>query len=867
MPLSAGTRLGPYEILALIGSGGMGEVYRAQDARLNRTIAIKVLPAQAADRPEMRERFEREARAVSALNHPHICGLYDIGQQAGIDYFVMEYLEGETLAARLQKGPLPLDQLLRYAIQIADALTQAHRRGVLHRDLKPANIMLTKAGAKLLDFGLAKLRGPNQQAEALATMSLELTQKGTILGTLQYMAPEQLESKETDARTDIFAFGAVLYEIATGRKAFEGRSQASLISAIMSSEPAPISTLKPLAPPALDHVIRRCLAKDPEARWQTAQDVLAELKWIDEAGSQTNPVAKRRTNREPLAWALAGVFAVSLAFISTLHFTQPEAEGHPIRFSLAPPNKVNLGPGDVPTISPNGRRLVFAGTSAEGKRFLWLRSLDSTATVSLAGSDGATAPFWSADSRSVAFFAEGKLKRVDVAGGPPQTVCESGNARFGAWNRDGVIVLGVPGGPLHRVPAAGGDPKPLLDLDKSRQEIAQSFPNFLPDGRHYLYLSRSADAGKTGVYLGSLDSKETKPVRISTAAKYSPPGFLLFGRQETLLAQPFDGRKLAVTGEPVRVTEQVGQFGPVSLFSVSQNGVLVYRAGPSANIQLAWCNRDGKRLPIGDPGPYNQIVLSPDEKRVSVERIDSGSANVDLWLLDLSSGIFSRLTFDPARDSEAVWSPNSRELIFISNRKGRYNLYRKVIGGGEEELLFESDEDKYPQQWLKDGSILFHPNRSGILYRLLLEGERKPTVLFRSAFESDLPRISPDGRWIAYQSIESNRWEVFVARFPAFTDKRQVSNAGGCQPMWRKDGRELFYLSLEGNMMVLDTKAGGDFSAGLPHMLFQTRMTIDPVKVQYGVTGDGKRFMIGEPAEASDKPINVVVNWSAELRK
>jgi eukaryotic-like serine/threonine-protein kinase len=878
MPLTAGAKLGPFEILAPIGAGGMGEVYRARDTRLDRTVAIKILPDHLYAAAPARERFEREAKAISSLNHPHICTLHDVGHHEGIDFLVMEYLEGQSLADRLKKGPLPLEQVLQYAIEITAALDTAHKHGVIHRDLKPGNIVLTKTGAKLLDFGLAKLRATEADGglTAMVTQTTPLTGEGTILGTLQYMAPEQLEGADADARTDLFALGAVIYEMVTGRKAFEGRNQASLISAIMTAQPPPISSPQTLAPPLLDHIVRTCLIKDPDARWQTAHDIMVELKWIAEGGSQAGipaPVVTHRKGRELLAWALALAAAFAFAYIAMIHLREKPPEAHPVRFLIQTPPYLSAET-NVPVIAPNGLRFVFPATNAGGKNLLWLRSLDSPSIRPIAGTEDAIDPFWSPDSRFIGFFAQGKLKKIDPSGGPPQILCDvpdtaQWSSRGGSWNKDGVILFGT-NSTLVRLSAQGGELKPVHELDKPRREVALSWPRFMPDGNHFLYDSFRPSGG-SGIYLGSLDSKETRLlVPNESNVNYVLPGFLIYGRQDTLFAQPFDADKFRVTGEPIPVADQLAvmRYAPGSVYSVSQNGVLVYRGVGSADVQLAWYNRDGKRLgPVGQPGAYGIITLSPDEKRVALERFDAQLRTNDLWTLELASGIFSRLTFNPADETDPVWSPDGRELVFSSNRQGATNLYRKVIGGGDEELVLDSAEQKYPKLWMKDGSILFISAQGKTFYHLPLVGDRKPVVLTHSEFDRDNPRISPDGHWIAYNSLESGRWEVYVAAFPSFQEKRQVSGSGGCQPLWRKDGTELFYRTLEGKQMVVEVKTGSKLQTGVPLLLFQTPARVDPVQSEYAVTGDGKMFLFREPVGEGTAPITVVLNWSAGLKR
>ena len=875
MPLAPATRLGPFEIVSAIGAGGMGEVYRARDTRLGRIVAVKILPTHLSSNPQSRERFEREAKAISSLSHPHICALYDVGHQDGIDFLVMEYLEGETLARRLKKGPLAPEQVLQYAIQITDALDTAHKHGVIHRDLKPGNIMLTKAGAKLLDFGLAKVRGTEAVAGMthLPTETTPLTAEGTILGTLQYMAPEQLEGTEADARTDIFALGAVIYEMATGRKAFEGKSQASLISAIMTAEPPPISTLQALTPPALDHVVRTCLAKEPDARWQTAHDVLVELRWLTEAGSQAGVpgslAARHMGRRELIAWAIVALLTVALAVDI---FRQRPAEARTVRFQVPLPDRMSMSWFDFPVISPDGRRLLLPGIAPGGIRHLWLRSLDSLDEQLLPGTDEAYFPFWSPDSRSLAFFANEKLKRIDLAGGTPRVVCDAKYPNGGGtWNRDGSILFSDVGGSgILVVSATGGQPKRVLELDRSRQEIAELLPQFLPDGRHFLYLSQSVSAGKGGIYTGSLDSKETRLLLAAESnASYAPPGFLVYGVPQTLLAQPFDPNRLRASGEAVPIAERVGRMTllPASLFSVSQNGVLVYGSPGYSQVQLAWHNRDGMRKAlIGEPGIYLELNLSPGEKRLAVTRTNSEGGTRDLWILDLPTGILSRLTLHASEDPQ--WSPDSRELVYSSNQKGKLDLYRKVVGGGNEELVFQSEGDKWAQQWFKDGSILFEGESGKVFYRLPLSGERKPVVLLETEFDKDNPRVSPDERWVAYQSTESGRWEVYVASFPSFEEKRQVSNDGGCQPQWRRDGKELFYLGLQGKMMSVEVKGGPSLETNAPKILFQTPLRVDPTSpAQYVAAGDGERFVFGEPVGESSKPVTILLNWTAGLKR
>jgi eukaryotic-like serine/threonine-protein kinase len=736
--------------------------------------------------------------------------------------------------------------------------------------------MLTKTGAKLLDFGLAKVRAAEAAAgmTALPTQTTPLTGEGAILGTLQYMAPEHLEGAEADARTDIFAFGAVIYEMATGRKAFAGKSQASVISAIMTAEPPLISTLQPLAPAALDHVVRVCLAKDPDARWQTAHDVLVELKWIAEAGSQASVpklVAARRKSWHLLSWALTAVVSIAFLVLTVVHFSGRPGQAHLARFLVPIPEKLNLEWFDGPAVSPDGQKFVFAALVANGRRLLWIRSLDAVAAEPLAGTEGGFSPFWSPDSRFVAFFTvDNKLKKTEAsAGAVVQTICEASAAPPGAWSPDGVILFTAQKG-LRSVSAAGGEVTAALELDLARQESAQTYPSFLPDGRHFLFFSQSADPGKSGTYVGTLGSKETRLlIPGDSNAQYVLPGFLIYGRGETVVAQPFDATKLRLTGEPLAIGQQVRRLSqaPGSMFSVSNTGLLVYRNLGSTNFQLAWHGRDGSRLqPVGEPGGYREMALSPDQTRLALERTDPQTGLQNIWILELATGILSRLTFVSTNDSDLVWSPDGREAVFTSTRKGQ-DLYRKTVSGGEEELLFQSGEAKYAYQWLKGGkAILFLNDNGKTFYQLPLIGERKPLVLLKSQFDKDGLSVSSDERWAAYSSLESGRWEVYVAAFPTFTEKRQISNKGGCQPVWRKDGKELFYLALDGKLMVAEVKAG-PLTTGVPQALFQTSLRVDPTLHQYNVAADGKKFIIGERINEGVEQFTVVLNWAAGLKR
>ncbi len=897
MMLATGAKLGPYEILSAIGAGGMGEVYKARDTRLDRIVAIKVLPAHLAGRAALRERFDREAKTIASLNHPHICTLYDTGHQDDIDFLVMEYLEGETLAQRLVKGALPIQQVLQYAIEIADALDKAHRKGVTHRDLKPGNVMLTKTGTKLLDFGLAKLKQEaaptNAQLTELPTAKDPLTAQGTLLGTLQYMAPEQVEGKEVDARTDIFAFGAVVYEMATGKRAFEGKSQASLIAKILEIDPPPISSLQPMTPPALDRVVKKCLAKEPESRWQAASDVCDELKWIAESGSQTGlPAPVAATRKSPLgdarlAWILAAVFFLAVLALGYFAFSRPAPQqAHAVRFTLFPPEKWSLaGTGAVTTgatapviISPDGQQIAFVAVSEEGKTLLWVRSLDTLTAQSFAGTEGASAPFWSPDSRTLGFFAGGKLKKIDVSGGPPITLCDAPDNRGGTWNRDGLIVFAPTNtSALQKVSASGGVPAPASVLGQG--EFGHIRPSFLPDGRHFLYSTIAPRPGLGGpIYLGSLDSAGRKALfNANSANAIYTQGYLLFLRETTLIAQPFDARRLVLAGDAFPIAERIRtstSTQPYGYFSVSENGALVYQTGAeTANSQLLWFDRVGKQIgALGDPAAYRSVELSPDGKRTSVSILDDGGKGEDIWLYDVARGLRTRFTFGPA-NYFAVWSPDGSRIVFSSRRKGAIDLYQKPSSGaGNEELLLEDNLDKYPDSWSPDGRFVLYESlgssRSSELFVLPLTGDRKPFPLLQTQFGERDGQISPDGRWVAYRSNESGRNEIYVAPFPGPGGKWQISNAGGIQPRWRHDGSEIFYLTPDNRLMAASINGkGAGIEVGAVKPLFATRSVLVG-SYQYDVSADGQRFLIDtSPEQATSAPITVVLNWTAGLKK
>jgi eukaryotic-like serine/threonine-protein kinase len=885
MTLSPGTRLGPYELVAPVGAGGMGEVYRARDTRLDRTVAVKVLPAHLSSSAESRQRFEREAKTISQLSHPHICALYDVGNQDGVEFLVMEYLEGETLSDRLLKGPLVFDQVLRYGIEIADALDKAHRQGIVHRDLKPGNVMITKSGVKLLDFGLAKAILPEpSRGASLTALPTALTQEGTILGTFQYMAPEQLEGKDADARTDIFAFGTVLYEMATGQKAFSGKTQASLIAAIIERVPPPISTISPMTPPAFDRVVKTCLEKDPEDRWQTAHDVMLELKWVAEGGSAAGlpvSVVAGRSTREKLAWVAALLFLLSTVALTIAYLRRPASalRARPLRLEVAaPPNTDFAGAAEV---SPDGNTLAFTATSSDGNVTLWVRPLDSVVARSLPGTEGANQPFWSPDSRALGFFAAGKLKVIELAGGTLQSLCEvSGDPRGGTWAAEGTIVF-APSfqGPLFRIPATGGSMTKVTVLDAARKEQTHRFPFFLPDGRHFLYYASQGSGEEPGdILIGSLDGRTPKRLlQSSSLALFAEPGYLLFGRGKTILAQSFAAARLELTGKPFPVAGQVSSWGGVSglrVLSVSGTRLLVYKTGNIRETRLVWLDRTGREVgTIGGVGLYYAPRLSWDGSRLAAVRVSADAAtNGDVWLTDFTRNVSSRFTFSDADDTLPAWSPDGKHLYFSSSREGVSNLYHAPSDRpGSEELLLRSDAWKAPGDVSPDGRFLVYETidpKTGIdLWVLPLTGNRTPRPLVATAFGEFAAQFSPDGRWIAYTSNESGRNEVYVQAFPGPGGKWQISTAGGTMPTWSRDAKELFYLGSDGTLMAAKVRLAPSFDSASPVALFKIALLDSPDR-QYEVSADGQRFLanlVSGPEESV--PLTVVLDWAAGLEK
>jgi eukaryotic-like serine/threonine-protein kinase len=870
-----GTRLGPYEIVSPLGAGGMGEVYKATDTRLNRTVAIKVLPPHFSDNAEMKQRFEREAQTIAALNHPHICTLFDVGRQSDTDFLVMEYLEGETLAARLARGPLPFDDAMKVGIAIADALEKAHGQGVTHRDLKPGNVMLTEGGAKLLDFGLAKIHETAKASPSgspITAAGLSATAPGTILGTLQYMAPEQLEGRDADARSDIFAFGAVFYEMVTGKRAFEGKSQAHLIAAIISTEPEPITRTQGSIPPAIDFLVERCLAKDPEQRLQTATDVLWKLRWIAggaaEAVKAVGGAGRGRRNTVP-QMALAAITLLLVA-MSVAAFVIPKggSERPTTRFLVSVPD---MPVSEAVSISPDGRLIAYAGSDG-GSTAVFVRPLNREVGQKLAGTEGASRVFWSPDSRSVGFFAGGSLKRVEVAGGPAQNICETPDLLGGTWNADGVILFASATG-LQRVLAAGGQPA-RIEIEASLAGQRPREPYFLPDGRHFLFLAGTQEGPDAkdpaaAVYAAALDSPAaTRLVEAQSNAVYADPGYLLFHREGTLYAQAFDADGLKLSGEVVRLADGLPYSDSGAAPFAATRGVLLFRNEPQrqsistvgqrapgslAARPLLWVARTGAGQLAGEPAEWAGVDLSPDGKRAAVHRHDAGGG--DVWIFEIGQNTPSKFTFDAAQDNASpVWSPDGGRIAFSSQRGGKRGLYVKPADNSRaEELVLESEAPVMPMAWA--GTRLVYSSSDartgGDIWSVDTAGEKKPVPIVQTPADERNPQVSADGKWMAYSSNETGRSEIYVRPFPEGPGKIQVSVNGGVFPRWRRDGKGLYFMSLVslGSMMASEIRVDGlSLRREVPHVLFQSFFVSSAhprgQSHAFAVSADGSRFLL-----------------------
>jgi eukaryotic-like serine/threonine-protein kinase len=875
MPLEPSTRLGSYEIIALVGAGGMGEVYRARDTRLGRDVAVKVLPAAFASDGDWRQRLEREARTISALSHPNICHLYDVGHHEGIDFLVMEYLEGETLADRLSRGPLPVDQVLRFGIEIAAALHAAHQRGIVHRDLKPGNVMLGKTGVRLLDFGLAKpVAAPLGGGMPGATVTAPLTSGGMLIGTFQYMSPEQADGREADARSDIFALGAVLYEMATGRRAFDGRSPASVIAAILEREPPPVSSLQPISPLLLDDLVAGCLAKDPDERWQTAHDVRLQLQAIArQAGTarRAGPAGAemRRRRATYAALGLAGLLmVVGAAFAGRL--SAPGAEqGAVMRAAILPPPAHSFVPNDF-ALSPDGRRLAFVASSAESGSTLWVQSLDSAQAQPIPGSAGASTPFWSPDSRSVAFFTSDGLLRVEPGGGAVERVASVMlPAGGGTWGpTDTILFSPTVQGPIYRVGASGGTPVPVTHVPADRAGEAHRFPQFLADGRRFLYVAAWTTEQRGGLFLASLDDPEPRLLSTEIRGRILLAGdHLLFDRAGVLYAQPFDHQRGAPIGTPrVILRNEIvtdWRFGNLPL-AASVTGTLVFQSRLTYRTELVRYDRSGNEL--GTVGPPNlwSPALSPDGRRLAAAYDRAGTGQYNIWVEDLQRGMGALLT-NEGIDSAHRWSDDGRWLVYSSIRETHEGIFRRPVdGSGQEERLVDSQAHLLLNDHARDGSRFLYMDFSGgdPGIRSYEFASRETELLVEFGAEAT---YSPDGQWLAYLEFPVG---LRVTRANERGAPRvQLSGGPGSQIRWRGDGRELYFVAPDKQLMAVSLAVGKDRlpEPSVPRPLFRTRIVQPRLSLfQYDVTTDGQTFIINSlPREDAAAPLTVLTNWTA----
>jgi serine/threonine protein kinase len=884
MTLEPGTKLGRYEIRSKVGAGGMGEVYRARDEKLNRDVAIKVLPAALSENEDRLRRFEQEAQAAGALNHPNILAIYDVGIDGTAPYVVSELLEGESLRERLAHGPVPTRKAIDYATQIARGLAAAHAKGIVHRDLKPDNLFITKDDhVKILDFGLAKLVQPSAEEAPqtdIATRKVH-TDPGTVMGTAGYMAPEQVRARAVDHRADIFSFGAVLYEMLSGRRAFHGDSAIETLNAILNEEPAELTSTQPVIAPALERVVWHCLEKSPERRFQSASDVAFALESVSGVTSHPSQatlahreIPKLRTwTRERLIWlGVCLALVASMVALAAAYFSRAVPTVHPVRLALAPPEKATSSSGI--TVSPDGSHVVFISTGVDGKRQLWVRALDAEKPELLTGTDDATTPFWSPDSRSIGYFANGKLFRVDAVHGRPQQLCDVREDRGGAWSREGVILFSGPEG-LQRVSAQGGTP--VLATKVDAKEEAHRWPYFLPDGRHFVFLGDAQTTENHHIRLGSLNSEETQILFSAvTRIVYAPPGYLLYVNQGALVAQPFDARNLKITGDPITVAEQIAEVGPEHYFdfSASDDGVLAYQTG-SQKSQLVWYDREGKKLEaLGDPDSYASVSLSPDGRHAAAGLLDPDGRQSDVWTIELSRGAKTRLTFNPQSDGDPVWSPDGKRIAFSSNRAGDGHIHvygTSASATGDDQLLLNGNADDVPTSWSRDGkNILFMRFQNevpGSVWVLSLDDRQAKPLLQSDSFEQAAGAFSPNGRFIAYDSTESGRLEVYVQTFPLSGQKWIISSGGGTIPRWRDDGKEIFYLTQDGKVMSAQLKSDSSFDNVVTKQLFKLDIKLAS-GYSFDATPDGSRFLINTPAEANTPaPMVVVLNWPATLKQ
>ena len=866
--LSPGTRLGPYEVVSLIGAGGMGEVYRARDTRLDRTVALKVLSHQVTATKTAHDRFEREARAISALNHPNICTLFDVGNENGTEYLVMELIDGESLSDRLGKGPLPLEAVLRIGAAVAGALAKAHRSGIVHRDLKPANIMLTKSGPKLLDFGLARKSAEEVAAsahDAETRVEKALTADGTILGTLPYMAPEQLEGLPTDTRTDIFALGTVLYEMTTGRRAFNAKSQASLITKIMSEHPTPIAQLQPIAPSALHRLIMKCMAKDPEERWQCASDIASELRWIAE--SEETAIATTTSRRPLAAWSVAAVCALAAIILGIALLRRPAATVQRMRFSILPP----AGGGFLlPTtsgaiaVSPDGSKIAYSARDTNNVRQLWIYDLVHGAAKPLESTTLASGPFWSPEGRSIGFLAGSKLKTISIDEGTPQTICDATTGGLGAtWMRDGTIVFAqVPTSHgMFAVPSGGGTPRKLFAM---KEGVDVGAPLAIGATHHFFF--NTIEPHGTALWIGDTDGgAPRKLIDVAGRPQYDAP-YLTFVRDGTLFAQRFDEGNLQLAGNAVPLAHGVLFYGPDGISQHSAGANTLVWADAKQSTALTWIDRTGHALGEAlPPAAYAQGRISPDGKRFATGIVASGTLTGDIYIADLLRKSLTRLTFADHDHGRPVWSPDGRSIAFNANLDGPPSVFVKLLGGGEEHPVTKSGTIQRVDDWMRDGGILYtsgEPASGSDIYVTTINGGSTKPWLQTPAGESGA-RISPDQRWVAYVSDDSGRQEVYVAPFDHHADRIRVSSDSGRAPMWSRDGRELYFVAGSSVYAAAMTAGGDSIDFGPPKRLYASDQDIAAADA----APDGRLLVATRLIAPATQPLNVFVGWKEEAAR
>jgi len=908
-----GKTISHYKILQKLGEGGMGVVYKAEDTKLKRKVALKFLPHHVNVTAEEKARFLQEAQAAATLNHPNVCTIYDIQEHDQQQFIVMEYVDGQTL--RDKGGSVSFKQAIDIGIQVADGLAAAHEKGIVHRDIKPENIMVRKDGiVQIMDFGLAKLRGNVSR----------LTKEGSTVGTVGYMSPEQVQGLDADHRSDVFSLGVVLYELLTGQLPFKGVHETALMYEIVNVDPAPMSSIKPEIDSQLDAIVLECLEKDPNERAQSAKQISIDLKRYKRESSKQHvtritaarPVQQLQTSNERvqdtsameseklsfvdrLPWYMSAVLFACLAAFIVFYFLRGSPEQQVVRSYILPPDRFSFatqsadaGDGEL-ALSPDGTMLAFVGADSSGKTYLMVRPLNSLDSRELPSTESAYYPFWSPDNRYIGFFQSGKLKKIEATGGPPVTICDALDARGGSWNQDGVIIFSPTAyGPLYQVSAAGGNPSIITAFDTTRHERSHRWPSFLPDGKHFLFFARASFGGvereEDALGIGSLDGKVNKRLMPAKSNVEYASGSLVYLREKTLMAQPFNPSSLELTGDPTPVAEPVEydlNYNRVVL-TTSHNGILIYQASTvQTGFQLEWYSRDGKSLgSVASPADYGNAFLSPDGQKIAFDVYDSQSRNRDIWLYEISRGIKTRFTFDPSVDEIPIWSPDGARIVFHSDRRGHYDLFQKTTSGaGAEEILLESPDQKFPLDWSSDGRFILYttndPKTRQDLWILPLLGNRKPIPFLRTEFDEDLAQLSPDMRWIAYRSNESGDWELYVRPFLGLDEKIatdqsrkwQISTNGlssvSQNRWWSRDGRQIFYFSNDNKMMSVDVKANGSsFEIGAVKPLFG--MDAKGLVSYLDIASDAQTFLMAVGVGGRlNLPLTVVTNWDKELKR